>query len=139
MKYSISVFLLLVVFIFTSCNSLGVMVNGTIGSGGGVYGGGSYPEAEHHDNVKDDGVLYFSSTGIEKGHLPPPGSCRIWYPGEPAGQQPPPVNCDEALATAPIGSWVVYKDHNDPKMVVIEEIVAIRPLRTVQKYYRLDN
>ena len=31
---------------------------------------------------------------IPAGHLPPPGSCRVWYPDRPAGQQPPPTSCN---------------------------------------------
>lgn len=31
---------------------------------------------------------------IPKGHRPPPGSCRVWYPDRPAGHQPPPTSCD---------------------------------------------
>ena len=32
---------------------------------------------------------------VPPGHLPPPGMCRIWYPGTPPGHQPPPGDCDE--------------------------------------------
>jgi hypothetical protein len=30
---------------------------------------------------------------IPKGHLPPPGECRRWYPDRPAGHQTPPFRC----------------------------------------------
>ena len=30
---------------------------------------------------------------IPPGHMPPPGSCKVWYPGLPPGQQPPPGPC----------------------------------------------
>jgi len=30
---------------------------------------------------------------IPRGHLPPPGECRVWIPGLPPGQQPPPHRC----------------------------------------------
>lgn len=33
---------------------------------------------------------------VPKGHRPPPGQCRLWYPGRPPGQQPPPVSCRRA-------------------------------------------
>lgn len=33
---------------------------------------------------------------VPPGHMPPPGSCRVWYPGRPPGQQPPPGGCDIA-------------------------------------------
>jgi hypothetical protein len=32
---------------------------------------------------------------IPPGHLPPPGECRVWYPGVPPGHQPPPFKCDD--------------------------------------------
>lgn len=35
---------------------------------------------------------------VPKGHLPPPGTCRLWYPDRPPGHQPPPVSCKEAYA-----------------------------------------
>lgn len=44
---------------------------------------------------------------IPPGHLPPPGECRIWYPGVPPGHQPPPLSCGEAYAWAPYGTVVV--------------------------------
>ena len=30
---------------------------------------------------------------IPPGHMPPPGECRVWYPGVPPGHQPPSVAC----------------------------------------------
>ncbi len=51
--------------------------------------------------------------GIPRGHLPPPGECRIWYPGEPPGQQPPPLPCRDAMASAPPGSWVLYRPQRE--------------------------
>lgn len=35
---------------------------------------------------------------IPKGHLPPPGECRLWFPGHPPGKQPPPTSCTEAYS-----------------------------------------
>lgn len=55
--------------------------------------------------------------GIPEGHLPPPGECRVWYPGRPAGQQPPPRHCDEAERTAPPGTWVLYRPPDDERVV----------------------
>lgn len=47
--------------------------------------------------------------GVPPGHLPPPGKCRVWFPGRPPGRQPRPVSCTEAMAHAPAGSWVLYR------------------------------
>jgi hypothetical protein len=33
------------------------------------------------------------SVRIPPGHLPPPGTCRLWYVGRPPGHQPPPTSC----------------------------------------------
>ncbi len=37
------------------------------------------------------------SLHIPKGHRPPRGLCRLWYPGHPPGQQPAPMDCRIAL------------------------------------------
>lgn len=43
---------------------------------------------------------------IPPGHYPPPGHCRVWYPGRPPGQQPPPVRCHGLVLGS--GSFVLY-------------------------------
>lgn len=48
---------------------------------------------------------------VPRGHLPPRGACRIWYPGVPPGHQPPPVDCGYAYLYAPWGSVVVSGGH----------------------------
>ncbi|MGD2069431.1 MAG: hypothetical protein PVI57_12210 [Gemmatimonadota bacterium] len=30
---------------------------------------------------------------VPPGHRPPPGLCRVWFPGRPPGHQPPPRPC----------------------------------------------
>ncbi len=42
--------------------------------------------------------------GIPAGHLPPPGSCRVWHLDRPAGHQPPPTSCDVEV---PPGAFLV--------------------------------
>ena len=44
---------------------------------------------------------------IPKGHMPPPGKCRIWHPDRPPGQQPPPGECAELQYRVPPGAVLV--------------------------------
>ncbi len=44
---------------------------------------------------------------IPPGHMPPPGKCRIWYPGRPPGHQPPPGDCMELRRHVPPGAWLI--------------------------------
>ena len=45
---------------------------------------------------------------IPPGHMPPPGSCRIWYPDRPPGQQPPPGSCRDLRYRVPPGAVLIY-------------------------------
>jgi len=44
---------------------------------------------------------------IPRGHRPPPGLCRIWFPDRPPGRQPPPGNCDALDYHLPAGAWLI--------------------------------
>ena len=57
-------------------------VSVTVPSATIIVGNGGYPQGTPA-----------SELSIPPGHLPPPGACRIWYPGRPPGQQPPPTSC----------------------------------------------
>lgn len=57
----------------------------------------------------------YTNLRIPEGHLPPPGECRVWYPGKPPGQQPPPVRCDRAQV--PQGGWLLRRPREDHKHV----------------------
>ena len=35
----------------------------------------------------------YAPVRVPPGHLPPPGFCRLWYPGRPPGHQPRPQPC----------------------------------------------
>jgi hypothetical protein len=68
--------------------------------------------------VEDDAA----PLGVPRGHLPPPGECRIWYPRRPPGQQPPPMRCSRAMVDAPAGTWVLYRpDREEVHARVIDE------------------
>lgn len=63
--------------------------------------------------------------GIPKGHMPPPGSCRIWYPGRPPGHQPPPVKCGAGRLRIPLGTFLVQRLNG--KLIQVDEYDASRP------------
>ncbi|HZJ35059.1 MAG TPA: hypothetical protein VFD29_00365 [Gillisia sp.] len=49
--------------------------------------------------------------GVPKGHYPPPGSCRIWYPNRPPGHQPPATSCNNVYRTRlEPGAFVLHGD-----------------------------
>ncbi len=45
---------------------------------------------------------------VPPGHYPPPGHCRLWYPGRPPGHQPSPVPCDRLVVDP--GAFILYND-----------------------------
>ncbi len=73
---------------------------------------------------------------IPPGHLPPPGMCKVWMPGEPPGQQKKKYragNCSVIERQVPRGGWLVYNLNGDKKQVVVREygvrspgVIAIR-------------
>ncbi|GGG37566.1 hypothetical protein [Hymenobacter glacieicola] len=49
--------------------------------------------------------------GVPRGHYPPPGQCRVWYPNRPAGHQPPPTSCERlrGIRLEP-GAFILHGD-----------------------------
>lgn len=47
---------------------------------------------------------------IPKAYVPPPGMCRVWLDGVPAGQQPAPTECKTALRNKPAKARVIFGD-----------------------------
>jgi hypothetical protein len=68
-----------------------------------------------------------ATLGIPPGHLPPPGQCRVWLPGEPPGHQPKARSCAHIERTAPAGSWIVYRPTEDRKVVHVRVVDERRP------------
>ncbi|WP_247236521.1 hypothetical protein [Telluribacter sp. SYSU D00476] len=68
------------------------------------------PDDTDRDRDREVRNYRLSELGIPKGHLPPPGECKVWFPGRPPGQQPPPQSCGSALRDAPLGAWVIVHE-----------------------------
>jgi hypothetical protein len=79
-------------------------------------GGGSY--------FRDHG---YNNLGIPEGHLPPPGECRVWFPGKPAGHQPPPGKCENLMYQVPPGAWLIQRPYDNPKHVDVSAYDVQRP------------
>jgi hypothetical protein len=75
----------------------------------------------------DAGYVTHASLEIPPGHLPPPGSCRIWFPGTPPGQQPPPGSCEVLASNIPKGAWLLYRPADEPQHVDVSVYDDRRP------------
>ena len=64
--------------------------------------------------------------GIPPGQLPRAGQCRVWVPGVPPGRQAKRRSCDGILATAPAGSWIVYRSAAHPDVVHVHVVDRAR-------------
>jgi Tfp pilus assembly protein PilF len=49
----------------------------------------------------------YDEVGIPRGHWPPPGKCRIWFPDRPPGHQPKPGKCKKLRDRVPSGAYLV--------------------------------
>ena len=100
----------------------GAIVGGAIGGAIGTaiatdHDGHSSKDhrAVRHREYEDDELYdvrytpphYRARPRIPPGHLPPPGACRVWYPGTPPGHQPPPGSCRVLRHHVPRGAWLV--------------------------------
>ena len=81
------------------------------------------PEAE---KPKHDGHAA-GKLHIPPGHLPPPGSCRIWLPGTPPGKQSPPGDCGRLAADVPPGAWLLGRPAGNPDFVEVSIYDDQRP------------
>ncbi|WP_338919555.1 tetratricopeptide repeat protein [Pseudomonas silesiensis] len=52
-------------------------------------------------------VPAYDGVAIPRGHLPPPGKCRIWFPDRPPGHQPKPGKCKKLRHRVPSGAYLV--------------------------------
>jgi hypothetical protein len=94
----------------------GVVISATTGCSGAILVRAPGPTVVAEERVNHDAL------GVPPGHLPPPGECRIWYPGRPPGHQPPPVRCAAAASHAPAGTWVLYRPAQERRVVHARDI-----------------
>jgi len=59
---------------------------------------------------------------VPPGKLPPPGLCRVWFPGRPPGHQPKPAPCADVEVGAPAGTWVLYRPSQDKQVVHVRYV-----------------
>lgn len=68
-----------------------------------------------------------SRLSIPPGHLPSPGRCRVWMPGQPPGHQAHPTTCAGIEHRAPAGSWILYRPADDKRVVHVRVVDSRRP------------
>ena len=85
----------------------------------------SEPAPEQHSSRRSPSTA--ATVGIPPGHLPPPGQCRVWMPGEPPGHQAKSRSCSNIERTAPAGSWIVERPGRDRKVVHVRVVDERRP------------
>jgi hypothetical protein len=49
----------------------------------------------------------YDGVKIPRGHWPPRGKCRIWFPDRPPGHQPAPGSCKKLRHRVPLGAYLV--------------------------------
>jgi hypothetical protein len=65
------------------------------------------PEGELQSASVESAPTY-DEVEIPRGHWPPPGKCRIWFPDRPPGHQPPPGKCKKLRHRVPLGAYLVH-------------------------------
>ena len=100
--------------------------------GAGDYG--SEPERKNESVSENASVA--AKFGIPPGHLPAPGQCRVWMPGEPPGKQKKNAqgDCSWVASQVPPGGWLVWRPGVDRKEVVVREYGASSTLLWTRVY-----
>jgi hypothetical protein len=121
----------LALLVNSSCGTLGVVI---------ADGGGSAPpqRQEPRPAPRNETYTSYRTLNIPQGHLPPPGQCKIWYPGKPPGQQGPPMSCDAAFRQAPGDAWVISRADSNTKILEVREKKSGPKVEIIIKKYLID-
>ena len=82
------------------------------------------PEGQPKNPNASENASVAAQLGIPPGHLPPPGLCKVWIPGDPPGKQKKKYaagECDTVRSQVPAGGWLVYRPGEDKKQVIVRE------------------
>jgi hypothetical protein len=85
------------------------------------------PAPKKEAKTENQGPSTAATLGIPPGHLPPPGQCRVWIPGEPPGHQGPVGACSALAAQVPADGWLVYRPSKNKKEVKVSVYDARKP------------
>jgi len=77
------------------------------------------PEPKEDRKNEKEGPSTAATLGIPPGHLPPPGRCRVWIPGDPPGHQAPSGSCSELASQVPPSGWLIYRPSKSKKEVKV--------------------
>lgn len=77
------------------------------------------PEPKEDRKTEKEGPSTAATLGIPPGHLPPPGQCRVWIPGDPPGHQAPAGPCSKLASQVPLNGWLVYRPSKSKKEVKV--------------------
>lgn len=100
---------------------------------------GRYDDRYDHDRYEryrwDRGARPGTRLRVPRGHLPPPGACRVWLPGVPPGHQPAPGACRRLERRVPAGAWLLLRPYRDPYLIEVLVYDAYRPRVRVRYLY----
>jgi hypothetical protein len=80
--------------------------------------------------------------GVPPGHLPPPGTCRVWIAGVPPGHQPRPTSCAAARWDRRQDGRIIYGSaypmrQRDDYYSVRQRLEIDRQRREIDRQHRL--
>lgn len=124
--------------ILTLCLPLFAGCGLAFGAGGGVY----HEAGVRYDPYPPDAAIRYDRGArpgarlpVPRGHLPPPGACRVWLPGVPPGHQPGVASCRHLEHRVPPGAWLLHRPYRTPSLVELLVYDAVRPRVTLRYLY----